>query len=90
MHIKYIRNKTIYTKKINDKWYILEKNKKTMRELNDVGGLIWELLIKTRSLDVLVTHVCKEYKVKPEVASTDIEQFISEYIKEGYIQTIKN
>lgn len=88
--MKYARNNKIYTKKINDKWYILEKNKKTMRELNEVGGFIWELLVDVYSIEVLVNKVCKEYQVKVEVAKNDIQKFISEYVKEGYINTVSD
>jgi len=88
--MKYTRNNKIYTKKINNKWYILEKNKKTMRELNEVGSFIWELLINVYSLKNLVSRVCKEYQVKEEVAENDIQKFISEYVKEGYISTVSD
>jgi len=88
--MKYTRNNKIYTKKINNKWYILEKNKKTMRELNEVGSFIWELLVNVYSLENLVSRVCKEYQVKEEVAENDIQKFISEYVKEGYISTVSD
>jgi hypothetical protein len=88
--MKYTRNNNIYTKKINNRWYILEKNKKTMRELNEVAGFVWELLVKACSFENLVNKVCKEYEVTPEVAEKDIQKFISEYVQEGYISTVSD
>lgn len=85
INMKYIRKNNIYTKKIGGKWYILENNKRTMRELNDVASFIWELLSKELTIEDLVKKVCKEYQVNVEVAKKDILKFITEYAKEGYI-----
>ena len=86
--MKYTRNTAIYTKKIKEKWYILEGDKKTMRELNEVASFVWELVAKAQSLDVLVSKVCKEYQVDEGVAKSDIETFLTEYKTAGFIITM--
>lgn len=83
--MKYLRNSTFYTKKIKNKWYILENNKKIMRELNEVGSLIWEMLAKPCTTEHLAHRVCREYNIESKIAEKDIQKFISSYIKEGYI-----
>lgn len=83
--MKYIRNNKLYTKRIKNKWYILEPNKKVMRELNEVGSTIWGALIKPCIIEDLVKQVCEKYSVEVAIAEKDIKKFVSEYVKDGYI-----
>lgn len=80
-----VQSKEIYTKKISGVWFLLEPNKKFMRELNDVAGFIWGSLEKPTSVVRLVGLVCKRYKVTRAVAEKDIKMFIQDYLKDGYI-----
>jgi hypothetical protein len=49
--MKYQRVTKIFAKKMNGKWYILEPNKKIIRELNEVGSFIWQQLVKPRDIN---------------------------------------
>lgn len=83
--MKYVRNSKLFTKRIKDRWYILEPNKRVMRELNEVASTIWSVLSKPCSLEDLVRRVCKEFKVEATVAEKDIRKFISNYVKMGLL-----
>lgn len=83
--MKYIRNKGIYSKKIEGVVYVLEPNKKYMRELNDVAGFIWDKLEKPISMEKLQAQVCKNYKVAQDRVAVDVKEFIDDYVKDGYI-----
>lgn len=83
--MKYVRNEKLFYKRIKDKWYILEPGKETMRELNEVGSAIWSLLIKPYSIKNLVKKICQDYDVEAEIAEKDIKKFISEYVRDGYV-----
>lgn len=84
----YVRNGKLYSKRIKNKWYILEPGKEAMRELNEVGSLIWNLLKKPTGLNSLVQEICKDYSVEKDIAEKDVKKFISEYVKEGYIDVL--
>lgn len=86
--MKYIRNKSRYTKKIGEKWYILEPNKKIMRELNLVASLLWEMLEKPSTIEELVKRICKEFAVDKIQAEQDTSVFIKQYLKEQFIQQL--
>ena len=86
--MKYQRVTKIFAKKMNGKWYILEPNKKIIRELNEVGSFIWQQLVKPRDINEVVNAICKEYRVDAKTAETDVRKFISEYVKDGYISEI--
>lgn len=87
-NIKYLRNKAIHAKAINNKWYILEPNKKIMRELNSVASLLWEMLEKPSTIEELVKRICKEFAVDKVQAEQDISVFIKQYLKEQLIQQL--
>jgi len=86
--MKYVRNNTIYAKKINDKWYILENDKRAVRELNEIGSLIWEALVEPCTIENIVGRICEEYKVEPRIAQKDALEFVIGYVKEGYIAEV--
>lgn len=81
----YKRDNGIYSKNIQGKWYFLERNKKVMRELNEVGSFIWGLLGKECSFEDIVKKVSKEFNVGSKKIDGDIKKFIDGYVKEGYI-----
>lgn len=84
-----VRNKKVHSKKINGKWYLLEIDKKSIRELNSVAGSIWDSLVKPKSTDSLTQIISGEYKVSKQKAKRDIETFVAQNLKEGYLVEAK-
>ena len=87
--MKYIRSKVVYSKNIKGVFFLLEPNKRFMRELNDVGGFVWNKLEKPMSITKLTELVCKKYNVTQIIAEKDIKNFIRDYLKSGYIVEVK-
>lgn len=82
------RNKELFSKKIKGKWYILEKNKKFVRELNETAGYIWSLLRNPTSIQSITDKLNKKYEVGKPQALKDIKSFIKDYLKKGLIEKI--
>lgn len=82
----FIRNKTLYAKKIKRQWFILEPNKKMMRELNEAASTIWEILAKPHSINEIIKQLCLKYDVEPKQAKMDVETFIKEYVRDGFVK----
>lgn len=87
--MKHVQKKGVYSKKIRDRWYIFEKERPEVRELNEVAGFIWELLKAPISIDKIVTKVCRMYKVNKIQAKVDTERFLKDYKKNEFIEEIK-
>jgi len=79
------RNKDVYTKKIKGRWIILEKNKRFVRELNEVGGLIWEMTKTPISIDKIASKISSIYKASVDKVKEDVEKFVKKYLKEGFL-----
>lgn len=87
--MKYVRNQNFFTKLIDQTWYILERDKKTVRQLNEVASFIWEILTKPHSVDFIVNKICHNFQVEKQVAKRDVIQFLNQYVKEGLIQKVE-
>ena len=46
--------------------------------LNETGVFLWNLMEKQVSKQELIDALCKEYEVNPDVASSDVEAFLSQ------------
>ena len=79
------QNSSIYSKKIKNKWIILEKNKKYTQELNITANFIWELCAHPIEIDHLIKKICSEFDIDQETATQDVETFIQEYLKKKFL-----
>lgn len=83
--MKIVRNDLVYSKKINDKWVLLEDNKEYIRELNDLASIIWEITKKPTEISVLISRVASFVEKPVLLIQKDITKFINQYIKEGFL-----
>jgi hypothetical protein len=44
--------------------------------LNDVASRVWDLLDGNNSVEAIISTVCREYEVTPEVARTDVSELL--------------
>ncbi|MFZ5845095.1 MAG: PqqD family protein [Patescibacteria group bacterium] len=86
--IKYKINPGVFSKKIGQTWIILEKDKKSYRQLNEVAGFIWSLLTTPKALTHIARQVTQNYQVSPKQARQDVEDFVSYLMKLGYLEKI--
>lgn len=54
--------------------------------LNETGVFLWNLMDKQVSKQELIDALCKEYEVAPDVASSDVEAFLSQLLAKGLIE----
>ena len=76
--------------KIANKWVVIDTNAKSinfnkMLVINDTGRFIFKKLEKDISKDELVNELIKYYDVEKQNAIKDIDNFIKEINKLGYL-----
>ena len=78
-------------KKIADNYVVFPVGESTvdfhgMLALNETGALLWENLEKGMDRQQLCDELCNEYDVSPEIAATDIDDFIKKLANAGCIE----
>lgn len=68
---------------------LLEHNKAFIRELNEVGSLIWQTISSPQSLDSITERVCTVFDVEKNQARNDLEEFLREYLRLGFVQMVR-
>ena len=70
---------------------IIPVDRKNIFYLNELASFLFLSLNRPKTLTSLVALVTKEFSVKPAVAQKDIEQWLKEATKFGFVQeTAKN
>ena len=58
---------------------ILDATRDEIRQLNDVGSMIWSMILKSKSTrDDILKAVVNEFEVEVEQASVDLDVFITQ------------
>ncbi|MDR9388707.1 MAG: PqqD family protein [Balneolaceae bacterium] len=83
-----IHNQTRYQRKqhllaapIDDELVLLHVDKGQYYNLKGVGPDLWNRLETPHSVDELVEWVCEEYDVAKDVATADVQSFLSELLE---------
>ena len=72
---------------IGDRALILVPEHDQIQQLNEVGSLIWSLLVERESsIDELTDRVSDRFEVAPQDAREDIEDFIELLRSKGLIE----
>lgn len=61
------------------------KEERGMMRLNNVGAFLWNLMTCEISIDALVSALCAEYDVSPEVAKRDVCAFVDKLAEAGIV-----
>ncbi len=83
--MQYQQSPLVYSKQIDGVWYILETNKKTVRELNELAGFIWLTLSSPQTSAEILERVCHIFSVDKKIAEQDLKKFLSSYVRDGYV-----
>lgn len=83
------RHPLIVSKRVKGNWIILEQNKRYIRELNEVAGDIWGMLSRTTSDEAIIEKLSVLYDQRVSILQEDVKNFITEYIREGFIEVVK-
>ena len=86
--MKYRQNLEIAWRKINGEVVLIDPSNSQMRQLNAVGGCVWEALERPASVDELVGIVCERFETPSENARTDVETFIGKLLKRSLIEAV--
>jgi len=73
-----------FSKKINGSWIILEKDKQYVRELNEIGSLVWEYARKPATPEKIATKISRSYNQPYEKVLADVTAFVNDYLREGF------
>jgi len=71
---------------IEDKYTIYDPIEDKLFSLNLTGSLIFEWILKNKSIDEIINEYMKIFNVDEMKAKEDIENFINELKKEGIIE----
>ena len=77
------RSKQVAARMLGGEMMIMSPRDTTLFNLNDVGSVIWQAADGQTPLDEIVTRLCAEFDVAPEVARQDAETFIQELAGHG-------
>jgi hypothetical protein len=77
------RSKQVAARMLGGEMMIMSPRDTTLFNLNEVGAVIWESADGQTPLDEIVTRLCAEFDVAPEVAREDAETFIQELAGHG-------
>jgi hypothetical protein len=58
--------------------------------LDKVGGLIWEMIERGRTLEEMMSAIIARYEVSREQVKTDIEQLVNELLQENLVTAAEN
>lgn len=66
---------------------ILDAESGQFYSLNDVGGLVWELLRGGTTFGAIVARLYDEYDAAPEAIGTDVERLLGDFARVGLLLT---
>jgi len=79
----------VFFKKIKDRYIIIKEGEKYIRQLNETGSLIWELIIRKKRIKDIIKKLVDIYKINIKQAETDVFLFIKKYLEEGILEEEK-
>ena len=82
-------SKKVFFKKIKDRYIIIKEGEKYIRQLNETGSLIWELIIRKKRVKDIIKKLVDIYEINIKQAETDVFLFIKKYLEEGILEEEK-
>jgi hypothetical protein len=76
----------VYSKKTNGIWLILNPDRGSYLELDDVASFIWSKLQKPVSPEAIAQAIVVEYDIDYETALHDVEDFIQVHLKKKLLK----
>lgn len=79
------RSEDLVWRKIDEEIVILTEDGRSIHTLDKVGGVIWELVDGTKSVQDIATLICDRFDVSPETAQADVLEFCRELADKSII-----
>jgi len=83
------RSPSFFSRKIDGKWILLEKNKQFVRELNETSSSIWELAKKPTSVNTIAKKISRLYQHPYDDVLKDVSLFVQDYLHEGFLVEVQ-
>lgn len=73
-------------RKIDGVFFIVDAEKETLHELNELGSFAWNLIIKKNRRAEIVKKISEEFEVSAICAKKDFDEFINKLEEKGLLQ----
>lgn len=83
---KIIIPETLLLQKIDEETILLDINTQEYFSLNELGGIIWELLSKKNNLNEIKSELLSSFDIEEKQIENDILNFINALIEKGLIE----
>ncbi|WP_112182067.1 MULTISPECIES: PqqD family peptide modification chaperone [Paraliobacillus] len=83
----YIQSKDNVIHSNEQKQMVVNMDNGTCYDLGEIGQVIWEVLSMAATIDQIVTILTTEFEVTNEECRSIVEQFITELLATGLIET---
>jgi hypothetical protein len=87
--MKYVINKNILWKKVDDEIVMVDPKKDDYSYLNSTATDVWVLIDKGSTSDEIIAKLAQDYEMDPKIVKTDVTKLLKELVKEGYITALK-
>jgi len=64
-------------RKIDGNFFIVDAEKETLHELNELGSFTWNLIVKKKKSEEIVNKIAEEFEVSLTRAKKDFDDFIN-------------
>lgn len=78
---QYHQNPEVYSKKIGQKYHLLNPKSDQVLQLNQTGGFIWKLLKTKHTLLEIVEKQHLRYKVSKKTGAKDTKALLRQFLK---------
>ncbi len=80
------KNETIPWRIIEEEAILIDLEEGEVVRLTGVGAVIWQAIDGTRTVDDLVTHICRTFEVRERKARRDVHRFAKQLLRQELIQ----
>lgn len=81
-----IRNPDLMAAQIDHEWVMLDESSGHYFSLNEIGGRIWNLLDKPRTMAELIAQLTQDYAVEAETCQADLQCFLAKMLQEKLVR----
>lgn len=81
-----IDNDRIYSRKVKAETVLLDMDTGFYYTLDEVGGIIWKMIVSNKDLDQIIAKIVSEYEIDEETATKDIKALLNNLKKEDLIK----
>ena len=72
-------------RKIDGIFFIVDAEKETLHELNELGSFTWNLIIKKKNSEEILKKISEEFEVSESQSKKDFNDFINKLKEKGLV-----